>query len=83
MAKKEEKEKKKVESILDLQFESFCDAFAWNYKKGVFLLDFGQAAYEPIKMIARIWIDIDSLKELVEFLQEGLKQYEKKFGKTK
>ena len=74
-----EKEEEKL--VYELQFEAFCDTFGIFYKKGMFILDLGQAVYEPTKIIARIWIDASSLKELYEFIKEQIKEYEKKFGK--
>lgn len=77
MAEKEEKEEEKL--VYELQFEAFCDTFGIFYKKGMFILDLGQAVYEPTRMIARIWIDASALKELSEFLQEQIEAYEKKY----
>lgn len=83
MAKKEKKKKKEEEEelIFDLQFENFCDVIGINYKKGMFLLNFGQAVYEPRIIIARIWIDSESLKELYEFIGETIEEYEKNMEK--
>lgn len=79
--KKKEKEIEEVEFVEEIEYEKFFDAFAMNKKRGIFALLFGQAIYEPAKLLARIWIDAPAMKMLAEFLQEQVKKYEEEYGK--
>ena len=83
MAKKKKREKleQKPEWVEEIEYEKYCDDFVVIYKKSMFALDFGQGIFEPSKMFARIWLDPREIKRLNEFLQEQIKEYEKKHGK--
>lgn len=72
---------KKERWVEEIEYENFCDSFAINSRKGIFCLLCGQAIVSPPKMLMRIWIDASSLKVLSNFLQEQIKEYEKKYGK--
>ena len=77
------KKEPKVKIVEDIKYENFCDAIAINYRGGIFALDFGQSITPPVKLLVRIWMDASSIKELFVFLQEQIKDYEKKYGKIK
>jgi len=75
-------EKEETKIVKDIKYENFCDAFSISYKKGMFALEFGQAIEEPLKMIVRIWMDESAIRQLLNFLQEQIKEYEKEYGGT-
>lgn len=77
-AKPKEKEKGWTESF---EYERFSDDFVVTFKKGMFAIDFGQGIFKPSKMFVRIWVNPLDMKMLSKFLQERIKEYEKKFGK--
>ena len=76
-------EKKEAqEYAFDIRYELYADVFFIHFKKNMFALSFGQAVdAPPSKMLARIWTDFSSMKILSDFLQEQIKEYEKKYGK--
>lgn len=84
MSKKKSKAEKEEERefVFDIQYEIYADTFYLHSKKNVFALSFGQAVdAPPEKFLARIWMDSLTMKSLVDFLQEQIKEYEKKYGK--
>jgi hypothetical protein len=76
-----EKPKTPPENVEMIEYEKFCDYLATNYKKGMFVLSFGQVFYEPPRVSVRIWVDARTLKTFLTVLQNSMKEYEQKHGK--
>lgn len=69
------------EEIDEIKYENFFDVFRIRFKKGMFLLEFGQAIKpEKLKFMVRIWTDPISLKSLFNLLKEMIQRYEKEYG---
>jgi len=79
--KKREKIEEKPRWVEEIEYEKYFDDFVINYSKGMFAIDFGQGIFEPSKMFARMWMDPREIKRLGMFIQEQIKEYEKKYGK--
>lgn len=80
-AKRTKPKKKERTWIESFEYEKFSDDFVVSFRNGMFAIDFGQAIFEPPKMFVRIWVNPSDMKALNKFLQERIKEYEKKFGK--
>lgn len=78
---KEEKITEEPKWTEDIRYENYCDAFVISFRKGAFLLMFGQGVYVPPKMLVRTWTDASAMKTLSNLIQEQIKRYEEKYGK--
>jgi hypothetical protein len=66
-----------------LEYDRFFDAFYVNFKKGMFVICFGNEIDRPVELKARIWIDSDSFKAFAKGVNLVLQKYEKQFGEIK
>lgn len=80
-AKEEKKEQEKVSE--EIEYEKFCDCWAYNFKDGIFILELGQSCFEIPKMFVKIFVDPKAMKGLASGLQDVIKDYEKEHGKIK
>ena len=74
--------KDEKEPVDKIEYELYSDYWLCAFKKGMFVITFGQAMYDPPQMRARIWVDAGTMKKVIEDLRKVLDDYEKKCGKV-
>lgn len=75
------RKKEEPEYVETIEYEKFCDFYSFTYNKGIISILLGQEVYTPAKVVCKIWIDPQSLKEFSADLASLVKEYEKRYGK--